>query len=91
MAGIMLMSRISSILLAIMAFLVNSNDGFYLHGKSYGIEMKLFATKYLDHNETLLAVVVTVAAADSNLGRSCLWLGAVHIWRKWQMAVSTEI
>ena len=41
-------------------------------------------------------VAVTVAAADSNWGR-WLWLGtngsgqAVHIWRKWQMAVSTEI
>ncbi len=40
--------------------------------------------------------VVTVAAVDSNRGR-WLWLGtngsgqAVHIWRKWQMAVSTEI
>ncbi len=36
------------------------------------------------------AVAVTVAAADSNWGR-WLWLGAVHIWQKWQMAVSTEI
>ncbi len=36
------------------------------------------------------AVAVTVAAADSNCGR-WLWLGAVHIWQKWQMAVSTEI
>jgi hypothetical protein len=35
-------------------------------------------------------VAVTVAAADSNWGR-WLWLGAVHIWQKWQMAVSTEI
>ncbi len=36
------------------------------------------------------AVAVTVAAADSSWGR-WLWLGAVHIWRKWKMAVSTEI
>jgi hypothetical protein len=36
------------------------------------------------------AVAVTVAAADSNWGR-WLWLGAVHIWQKWQMTVSTEI
>ena len=36
------------------------------------------------------AVAVTVAAADSNWGQ-WLWLGAVHIWGKWQMAVSTEI
>ncbi len=26
------------------------------------------------------AVAVTIMAADSNWGRSCLWLGAVHIW-----------
>jgi hypothetical protein len=30
--------------------LVNSNDGFYQRGKSYGMDMKLFvAAKYLDH------------------------------------------
>ena len=33
-------------------FLVNSNDGFYQRGKSYGMETKLFvAAKYLDHKE----------------------------------------
>ncbi len=42
------------------------------------------------------AVAVTVAAADSNWGQ-WLWLGtngsgqAVHIWQKWQMAVSTKL
>jgi hypothetical protein len=35
------------------------------------------------------AVALTVVAADSNWGR-WLWLGAVYIWRTWQMAVSTE-
>ncbi len=40
-------------------------------------------------------VAVTVAAVDSSWGQ-WLWLGtnrsgqAVHIWGKWQMAVSTE-
>jgi hypothetical protein len=30
--------------------LVNSNDGFYQRGKSYGMDTKLFvASKYLDH------------------------------------------
>ncbi len=42
------------------------------------------------------AVAVTMAAADSNWGR-WLWLGTngsgqtVHIWQKWQVAVSTKI
>ncbi len=35
------------------------------------------------------AVAVTVAAADSNCGQ-WLWLGAVHILQKWQMAVTSH-
>ncbi len=32
--------------------LVNSNGGFNQHGKSYGLDVKLFvAAKYLDHKE----------------------------------------
>ena len=34
--------------------LMNSNGGFYQHGKSYGMDTKLLvATKYLEHNARL--------------------------------------
>ena len=48
-------------------FLVNSNDGFYQHGKSYRMETKLFvAAKYLVHKERLggLRPVLTKVAVD---------------------------
>jgi len=47
--------------------LVNSNGGFYQHGKSYGLVVKLFvAAKYLDHKERRggLRPVVTLVAAE---------------------------
>ena len=53
-------------------FLVNSNDGFYQRGKSYGMETKLFvAAKYLDHKERLggLRPVLTKVAAECHVGR----------------------
>ena len=52
-------------------FLVNSNDGFYQRGKSYGMETKLFvAAKYLDHKERLggLRPVLTKVAAECHVG-----------------------
>ncbi len=60
-------------------------------GRTNGEWLLLWTTVVAETAVAVPAVEVTVAAADSNWGRSCLWLGAVHIWQKWQMAVSTEI
>ena len=60
-------------------------------GRTKGERLLLWTTVAAETAVAVPAVAVTVMAADSNWGRSCLWLGAVHIWRKWQMAVSTEI
>ena len=52
-------------------FLVNSNDGIYQRGKSYGMETKLFvAARYLDHKERLggLSPVLTKVAAECHVG-----------------------
>ena len=52
--------------------LMNSNGGFYQHGKSYGMETKvLVATKYLEHNARLggLRPVLTEVAAECRVGR----------------------
>jgi hypothetical protein len=52
--------------------LVNSNDGFYQRGKSYGMDMKLFvAAKYLNHKKRLggLRPVLTKVAAECRVGR----------------------
>jgi hypothetical protein len=59
-------------------------------GRTDGERLLLWTTAVAVPAVTVLAVAVTVAAADSNWGR-WQWLGAVHIWQKWQMAVSTEI
>ncbi len=60
-------------------------------GHTNGELLLLWTTVVAEMAVAVLAVVMTVTAADSNWGQSCLWLGAVYIWRKWQMAVSTEI
>ncbi len=60
-------------------------------GRTNGERLLLWITVVAETVVAMPAVAVTVAAADSNWGRSWLWLGAVHIWQKWQMAVSTEI
>jgi len=60
-------------------------------GRTKGERLLLWTTVAAETAVAVPAVAVTVMAAVSNWGRSCLWLGAVHIWRKWQMAVSTEI
>jgi hypothetical protein len=52
--------------------LVNQNDGFYQHRKSYGMETKLFvAAKYLNHKERFggLRPVLTKVAAKCHVGR----------------------
>ena len=51
--------------------LVNSNDGFYQRGKSYGMETKLIvAAKYFDHKERLggLRPVLRKVAAECQVG-----------------------
>ncbi len=60
-------------------------------GRTNSERLLLWTTVGAETAVAVPAVVVTVTAADSNWGRSWLWLGAVHIWQKWQMAVSTEI
>ncbi len=60
-------------------------------GRTNSERLLLWTTVVAEMAVAVPAVAVTVMAADSNWGRSCLWLEAVHIWRKWQMAVSTEI
>ena len=60
-------------------------------GRTNGERLLLWTTVAAETAVAVPAVAVSVMAADSNWGRSCLWLGAVHILRKWQMAVSTEI
>jgi hypothetical protein len=65
-------------------------------GCTDGEQLLLWTTAAAVPAVVVPAVSVTVVAADSNWGR-WLWLGtngsrqAVHIWQKWQMAVSTEI
>ncbi len=59
-------------------------------GRNGGERLLLWTTAVAVPAVAVPAVAVTVAAADSNWGQ-WLWLGAVHIWGKWQMAVSTEI
>jgi hypothetical protein len=52
--------------------LVNSNDGFYQRGKSYGMDTKLFvAAKYLNHKERFggLRPVLMKVAAECRFGR----------------------
>ena len=52
--------------------LVNSNDGFYERGKSYGMGNKLFvAAKYLDHKERLggLRPSLRRVAAECRVGK----------------------
>ena len=52
--------------------LMNSNGGFYQHGKSYGMDTKLLvATKYLEHNARLggLRPVLTEVAEECRVGR----------------------
>jgi hypothetical protein len=52
--------------------LVNSNDGFYQHGKSFGIDIKLFVmAKYLNHKERLVGLrpVLTKVPAECQVGR----------------------
>ncbi len=59
-------------------------------GRTDGERLLLWTMTAAEPAVAVPAVAVTVAAADSNWGR-WLWLGAVHIWRKWQMTVSIEI
>ncbi len=60
-------------------------------GRTNGERLLLWTAVVAETAVAVAAVVVTVMAAGSNWGQLCLWLGAVHIWQKWQMAVSTEI
>jgi hypothetical protein len=57
---------------ALHGVLMNSNGGFYQHGKSYGMDTKLFvATRYLEHNATLggSRPVLMEVAAECHVGR----------------------
>jgi hypothetical protein len=54
---------------------MNSNGGFYQHGKLYCMDTKLFvATKFLEHNERLggSRPVLTEVAAECHVGRDFL-------------------
>ena len=51
---------------------MNSNGGFYLRGKSYGMDTKLLvATKYLEHSARLggSRPILLEVAAECHVGR----------------------
>ncbi len=48
-------------------------------GRTDGERLLLWTTVAAETAVAVPVVAVTVTAADSNWGRSCLWLGAVHI------------